>query len=132
LKNLSEQGKLTVPDVISRNAVVAAEVLHARYILTPTDTGNTPRRVSRFKPECWVLAFSRAEKTCRFLSFSYGVYPFVIENREENWHALMFQLLHAHSLIQKDDRVILTEGRFLNRPGGTDSLEVLTVGHGEI
>jgi pyruvate kinase len=131
LKNLAEQGKLTVPDVISRNVVTAGEVLQARYILTPTDTGNTPRRVSRFKPGCWILAFSRDVKTCRFLSFSYGVHPFVMENAGGSWHEPILKFLRGQSLVQKGDRLILAEGRFLSQPGGTDSLEVLTVGNGE-
>jgi pyruvate kinase len=128
LKNLSDQGKLTIPDVISRNAVVAAEVLGVRYVLTPTETGSTARRVARFKPPCWVLAFSRFEKTCRSLTLSYGVYPSMLANKEGSWHVPILRFLAANDLAVRDDKLIIAEGRFLNQPGGTDSMEILTVG----
>jgi pyruvate kinase len=128
LKNLAGQGKLTIPDVISRNAAMAADVLSARFILTPTDTGSTSRRVARFKPSCWVLAFSRHETTCRFLSFSYGVLPFHLDDRNGSWHQPIREFLQAENLVTAGDNVIITEGRFVNQPGGTDSLEILVIG----
>lgn len=127
LKEISRQGKLTIPDVISRNAVVAADSLDTAFILTPTDTGSTSRRVSRFKPNCWIMAFSRNERTCRFLTLSYGVYPSLMANSSGSWHEQIMQYLNDNKLVQKGDKLILTEGRFVSQPGGTDSLEIMTV-----
>lgn len=128
LRTLSEKGQLTVPDVISRNSVVAAEVLNARYIITPTDTGGTPRRVSRYKPGSWILAFSSVERTCRRLAFSYGVYSFVVPTTQgAHWHLSAIRFLKERGLLGLRDQVIIAQGGFSHKPGGTDSLEVVTV-----
>ncbi|MHB9155936.1 MAG: pyruvate kinase, partial [Endomicrobiales bacterium] len=127
LKNLAERGKLTVPDVISRNAVVAAGLLNARYVITPTDTGKTAHRVSRYKPDAWILAYSRFEDTCRFLNLSYGVYPFKLEDGGGHWKEPILEHLQKNGLVEKGDRLIFAEGRARNQPGGTDTLEVVIV-----
>jgi pyruvate kinase len=127
LKNLAEQGKLTVPDVISRNSVVAADVLRARYIITPTDTGGTATRVARYKPGCWVLAFSRHEATTRYLMLSYGVYPIVLESGLQEYQTAIMTLLKREQMVKDNDKVILVKGRVADQPGGTDSLEIMTV-----
>jgi len=130
IKTLAGQGKLTIPDVISRNVIVATDMLEIRYIVTPTETGSTARRISRFKPNCWILAYSRHDSTCRFLSFSYGVFPFFLAPKKEGWYDVILDSLHKNDLVKNDDKIIITEGRFVNKPGGTDSLGILTVGEG--
>jgi pyruvate kinase len=118
----------SVTDIISLNVVDAAETLKVKYILTPTASGNTARRISRFKPGCWILAFSRQKSTCRFLNLSYGVYPFFMTNRTKSWHAPILNFIHDASLVKKNDKVILTQRRFSKKPGGTDSFGILITG----
>ena len=118
----------SVTDIISLNVVEAAETLQVRYILTPTASGNTARRISRFKPECWILAFSRQKSTCQFLNLSYGVYPFFMANKTKSWHAPILNFINDAGLVKKNDKVILTQRRFSKKPGGTDSFGILTIG----
>lgn len=73
----------SIEDVISFNVVEAVRALEVRYIVTPTLNGSTPRRISRFKPDCWTLAFSRSEETQRFLDLSYGVFPVLMGNEDD-------------------------------------------------
>ena len=70
-----DRRKITVGDMISINVIEAAKGLQARLIVTPTHTGGTPRRVSRFKPRSWIIAFCREKQVHGFLNVSYGVYP---------------------------------------------------------
>ena len=49
--------KISISNAISLNVMEALRVLKTKLILTPTHTGTTPRRISRFKPDCWILAF---------------------------------------------------------------------------
>jgi pyruvate kinase len=128
LKTLAEKGKLTVPDVVSRTAVVAAEVLKARYVVTPTETGGTPRRVARYKPDAWVLAFSSRKNTLRRLALSYGVYPFLLDTQGGgNWHVPMIRFLNERGLIARRDHIVICEGGFTPQPAGTDSIEIITI-----
>ena len=55
-----------VPDLV--------EHLNLRYVVTPTDSGDTARRISRFKPHCWTLAFTENRHTFNRLAFSSGVF----------------------------------------------------------
>ena len=63
---VAQSSSLTITDVTSLNAFRAAQELNARYILTPTTTGSTARRISRFKPHCWILSFSAHPKFATF------------------------------------------------------------------
>jgi len=121
------QKTVSIEDVVSLNVIEAMRALNARFILTPTETGNTPRRISRFKPDCWILAFSKCERTHRFLSLSYGVYPFLIENKADSWHDLVMKLMKDARLGKRGDKVILTEGLSSGQAGGTDSLRIITL-----
>jgi pyruvate kinase len=125
-RNLSHKG-ITVEDVISLSVLEGVRALNARFILTPTHTGSTPRRISRFKPDCWILSFSRDKNTSEFLAFSYGVYPFWMKNKIEGWHDAIMKSVKDTGLAKRGDRVILTEGLSAGPLGGTDSLRIITV-----
>ena len=121
------QKEITVEDVVSLSVIGAARALNARWIITPTHTGSTPRRISRFKPDSWILSFGSDKGTYRFLAFSYGVHPFLIKNNVKRWHAVIWKFLKNSGLTQRGDRMILTEGISPGRPGGTDSLRIINV-----
>lgn len=118
---------MTVEDVVSLNVIEAMRALNVRFILTPTHTGSTPRRISRFKPDCWILSFSSNEGTHNFLALSYGVYPFLIKNKADSWHEVVMKFIKEMGLAKKGDRVILTEGVSPGQLGGTDSVRIITI-----
>jgi pyruvate kinase len=118
---------VSAEDVVSLNVIEAVRALKVRLILTPTHTGSTPRRISRFKPDCWILSFSNYDPTYKFLALSYGVYPFLIENRVDGWHDVIMKLIKDLRLAKKGDRVILTEGIAPGQLGDADSLRIITV-----
>ncbi len=125
--NAVRQKTLTIPDMVSLNVSESAEELSARYILAPTLSGGTARRISRFKPRCWILSYSTQKETCDFLAFSYGVYPFLMKEKSSNWYADIIKMIRNHGLVKTGDPVIFTERRFSEKPGGTDSLGIVTI-----
>ncbi|MDI6867078.1 pyruvate kinase [Methanoculleus sp.] len=126
LRQGMERERITVNDVVSLNVIQALDALGIRYVLTPTRTGTTPRSISRFKPEAWILAFTRNPETFRFLAFSWGVYPFLVEGEKEHWHEAILELIRDSGLVTPGERVILTEGIF-PAGRGTNSLVILTL-----
>jgi len=118
---------LTITDVTSLNAFRATEELDIRYILTPTTSGSTARRISRFKPHCWILSFSAHPQVCDFLNFSYGVHPFFLNKKVTHDPKAIFENLKKHRLVKSGDTVILTERRLSPHPGDTDSLGIVTL-----
>jgi pyruvate kinase len=127
LKNEVSSNYINTADIISLNVIDTTEVQNIKFILTPTETGNTARIISRFKPNCWILAFSRNKDTCSFLPFSSGVYPFFIDNKTDSWHDIILDFIKNASLVKKGDKVILTQRRFAKQKGGTDSLGIITI-----
>jgi pyruvate kinase len=124
-KKGAEHGKVTMEDIISLNVIEAVRTLNAQYILTPTQNGSAPRRISRFKPDCWVLSFCSNEKVPNFLSLSYGVYP-ILAGGVGNLRDAIIKFIDESGLVQKDDRVILTEGVSTGQVDGLDSLKIIT------
>lgn len=127
LKYTAGEDHRSITDIISRNVVEAAEALHVQYILTPTASGNTAQLVSRFKPNCWILAFSKQKTVSEFLNFSYAVYPVFMINKGKSWHSPILRCITQAGLVKKGDKVILTQRRFTEQPGSTDSFGIITI-----
>ena len=121
------KGQITVPDMISLNVSETANALHAKFIITPTETGTTARRIARFKPEGWVIASNPRKSISEFLFFSYGVCPTIMETAHTGWRDSILGKLKEEKLVQKGEYVIMTEGRFSKGEGSTDSLSIITV-----
>jgi pyruvate kinase len=126
-KRIVHQKKVSIEDVISLNVIETMRALKVRFILTPTDSGSTPRRISRFKPDCWILAFSRYERTQKFLTLSYGVFPFLMKNKIDSWHEKIVKFIEDRKLAKKGDKMIITEGVSSAQAGGTDSLRIISI-----
>jgi pyruvate kinase len=93
----------TAEDVISFNVVEAVRALDVHCIVTPTQNGSTPRRISRFRPDCWTLAFSRSEGIHRFLNLSYGVFPVLLGNDIDDAPGWIMKFIAESGLVIKDD-----------------------------
>ncbi len=118
---------LTIPDIISLNVVDAVRKLKIKYILTQASSGSTARHISRLKPPCWILAFSNRKEVCDFLIFSYGVYPFLIKDKDNSHPGILLNIIKDFHLVKKGDRAIIAERRFSPYSGVTDSLGIVTL-----
>ncbi|MBW2630513.1 MAG: pyruvate kinase [Deltaproteobacteria bacterium] len=119
--------QITVPDTVSLNVSEAVRALGCPFVLTATSGGMTARRVSRLKPDSWIIACNNDERICDFLRFSYGVFPILMDTGIRKWYRKLINLLKNSGLIRRGDRVILTEGKFSGTTGGTDSLGIITI-----
>ncbi len=127
LKSNIGREKMSVSNAISLNVMEALRVLKTKLILTPTHTGTTPRRISRFKPDCWILAFCREESISDFLSLSYGVSPLILEGKDPFQYDNLLSFIKEQRLVRKGDRVILTEMVAPGQVGGINSLNFITL-----
>jgi pyruvate kinase len=127
LKTDIGRDKVSVSNAISLNVMEALQVLKIKLILTPTHAGTTPRRISRFKPDCWVIAFCLLEPTRDFLSLSYGVSPFLLKGKDPFQYNNLLAFLKEQRLAQKGDRLILTEMVAPGQTGGINSLNFITL-----
>ena len=117
--------KSTIKEAITRSVIDALCTVDTKYILTPTKTGLTARLISRFKPKQWTLAFSTDPWVCNTLMFSYGVYPFCME--EEFNENDMISLIKSFGLVDSDDIVLLTEGKPIGKTVGTNAMKIFQI-----
>ncbi|WP_461863471.1 pyruvate kinase [Thermococcus sp.] len=117
--------KGTIKDAITRSIIEALNSLSIKYILTPTRTGQTARLISRFKPKQWILAFATEEKVANSLMFSYGVYPFLVNETSEKE---ILSLIKGLGLVSENDTVLLTKGTPIGKTAGTNTIRIFTVG----
>lgn len=123
----ASRARASVADVISLNVIEAAHLLEIGFIISPTLTGATPRRISSFKPDSWILSFTPNESAYRFLALSYGVFPVLLKKRDTGEHAAILKWVKESGVVKKGDKVILTEGTSSGQTGGTNSLEIITL-----
>jgi pyruvate kinase len=123
----SPQKNHAVNDVISLTVNQASQLICPKFILVTTESGSTARHISRFKPESWILAFSRNFHTSQFLLFSYGVFPFTMQNPHDSWHQQILTFIKQNNLVKNKDIVLLTQRRFAKQQGGTDSLGIICI-----
>jgi pyruvate kinase len=117
----------TIEDVISIQVNEALRSLPVRYVITPTVSGKTSRLISRFRPNVWILAFSRNSLTCEQLTLQYAVYPVFVILKVHEWEATIMDSLKRLGNIEPGDLVLLTQGQVPGggRSGGTNFLKFI-------
>lgn len=118
-----------VEDMISMQVNDALQVLPVRYVVTPTVSGKTARNVSRFRPDKWILAFSRNSQTCEQLALQYAVHPTFVSELKDDWEIMVIDYLKKSGATGTGDMFILTQGQpsGRGRPGGTNMLKFIHV-----
>jgi pyruvate kinase len=70
-----EDDDVHLEDLIALSVETTLERITPPTVIVPTRSGTTARSITRFRLPVWITAFSRYEKTCQDLMFSYGVLP---------------------------------------------------------
>ena len=120
-------GNITVEDLISISVHATVRRLTPAAVITPTETGATARRITRFRLPVWIAGVSANESTCQRLQFSYGVYPVHEPELPDNWETYTRDGLGMLGINK--GLVILTQGPSKGRGGGTTNrMEIIDLG----
>jgi len=115
--------------ILAHAACDVAEDLDAAVIACPTQSGSTARNVSRFRPRRPIVAASPDPVVLQQLALEWAVVPIVIEgatSTEDLWRRTV-DAIRASGLAATGERVVLSGGTRLNRPGTTDHVVVRTI-----
>lgn len=119
----------TVTNAISHATCTTAHDLGATAIITVTYSGVTARMVSRFRPDCPIIAITPSENTCRHLNLNWGVIPVICEMKDTSDelfdHAM--EVARSTGIIKSGDIVVITGGFPLGMSGTTNTLKVAVV-----
>jgi pyruvate kinase len=119
-------GSRRAVDLIARSVYHTAERGAPRLVAVPTRSGNTARRIARFRLPCPIVAFTPNPDTAQRLCFSYGVYVQETGTDLADWTDHV-----RHWLVEQgidDGLVLLTQGPSEEYPCGNHRLEILEVG----
>lgn len=120
----------SVPTAISLASVTTAFELGATAIITATVSGSTAKNVSKFRPECPILAITPSKDVARKLSLYWGVYPIVAElyNSTDEMIDSTADIAKKLGFVKDGDLVIITAGLPLNFIGSTNMIKVHLIG----
>jgi pyruvate kinase len=114
------------PNAVSRATVVAAEAIGARLIVAFTESGNTARLLSDYRPSARVLALTPHEDTYHQLATFWGVEPLKVP-AVHSTDAMLRQVnrtLQECGFAKPGDSVLIASGVPLGEPGSTNMLKL--------
>ena len=131
-KRFYHRGRHEKPDVteaVCHATCTTAYDLNASAIVTVTKSGRSARMISRYRPACDIIAGSTSEKVCRQLNMSWGVSPFLVEEKNDVFelfdHAI--EVAKVHGVIKSGDTAVITSGVPVGISGTTNMIKVETV-----
>ncbi len=125
------ESKKAIPSAVSHATCTTAIDLGAAFILTVTKSGTTAQFVSRYRPNCPIIACSTEASVVRQMNLLWGVIPLKIKKEGENLNQLFDNAINAayeKKYIKSGDLVIITAGLPLGHVYGTNFLKVHVVG----
>jgi pyruvate kinase len=132
LKLEKRAGTISQNDLLSLIVYRTAEMLNPIVVFSPSKSGDTARRLTRFRLPQWLVAPSQYEKTCQELQFSYGVYPVYVADGgilSEPYLRRQFagQWLRDHTEKSESGTVLLVEGAGTLRAEDTKRIDIITL-----
>ena len=114
LKLQKRAGTISKGDLSSLIVFLSAEMLDPLLVLSPALSGNTARRMTRFRLPQWIVSPSPLDRTCQELQFSYGIYPIFVPDADtlnvpELRREFACQLLNEHLAGEESGTVLLVE-----------------------
>lgn len=115
-----------VSELICKSAWLAAQDLKIRAILVPTSSGQTAKRMSRFRPPAPILATTPDMQTARSLALCYGVYALPARHfgRMESMVRRSCQVMLDAGYLGEEDLIAVAAGVPVGRSGSTNLLSL--------
>ena len=116
----------SITDAVSHSTCAAAFDLGAKAIITVSQSGYTARKVSRFRPECVIIAATTSHKAYNQLALNWGVTPCMAEVQTTSdalfTHAARCAL--KTGLVSEGDLVVLTGSSAVGRSGNSNTMRI--------
>ncbi len=121
----------TVSETVALSAVYAANHLPSiRAIVGLTESGNTPKLMSRITTSLPIIAMSRHVDTLNSMALYRGVKPVYFDSRDSEPGQLKYDViavLKEQGLVNTGDSIIMTYGDEMEKIGATNALKIVKV-----
>ena len=107
-----------------------ARDISAKAIIAVTKSGQTARRMSKFRPVQPIVAATPVEKTFHQLALSWGVFPVLARLQRSSDELLLHAIYCAKQIdaVENGDIVVIAAGIPLDTTGSTNLMRVAVVG----
>ena len=118
-----------LPEAACAAAAEAARAVNAKGIIIFTQSGNTARLISKYRPRAPILAFTPGEAVMRRMALLWGVLPIRMELVEETDKLIveMELLLREKGWAASGDHFVILFGFPIHRKGPTNMIKLHTV-----
>lgn len=115
----------SITDVISHSAVNASFLQKIKSIVVFTNSGESARMVSRFRPSSTILGATPDEKVFRQLELSWGVLPVLtpVYNSTDEMFSIANSFVKNLNLAHVNDLIVITCGT-PKQPGCTNLIKI--------
>ena len=118
-----------VAEAIGRSVAHTAKNLKVKTIVAATESGHTPKMISKFRPDATILGVTSSERQQRALALIWGVKPVIVERAHstDEMFEICMQAVREHHNAKEGDLVIITAGVPLGIKGTTNMMKVARV-----
>ena len=118
-----------VIESLAYSCVSLADNVDAKAISTITHSGNTARRIAKFRPRVPIIAFTESRIVRRQLNLVWGVHSVRLDEIFDTDMSvkMMEDYLMKNGQVNKGDRVIIATGIPLAKRGRTNMIKVSTI-----
>ena len=117
-----------ITEAVSQAAMAMADHLNAAAIISLTETGFTSRLISKYRPDCPIIAVTTSVEVMRRFSMNWGVHALHYTGKASDQDKVQFAIRKAKKLgwVQVGDIVVATSGQAL-QAGSTNLIRVVVV-----
>lgn len=114
---------------IAFSCISMADNIEAKVISTITHSGNTARRIAKFRPKVPIFAFTESQKVRRQLNLVWGVQSVRLDKLFDTDKSvkMMEFYLEDRGMVKKQDRIIIATGMPIAKRGHTNMIKVSTI-----
>lgn len=124
---VSEYPHYDLMDTVNESAVRLGDALNASGIIAMTASGQSAKKLSRYRPKMTIYAATHDERIARLLTMVWGVVPAYMTRKgtpDEMLKELITRGLARH-IIDKSQTYIFTAGDPVGVPGTTNLIRIL-------
>jgi pyruvate kinase len=129
LRRRHPRRKLSISETICESVAHAAQDLDMRAIAVYTETGTTPRLVSKYRPECPIYAFASSAHVFNRMNLMWGVHPTFCgtESQTEDMVAMAEKILLNEEAVKREDVIAIVAGT-RTTSGSTNFMRLHVIG----
>ena len=124
-------GKISVSDATAHAACLTAKDVNAAAIVTVSESGNTARLLSKYRPEQPIIACVMKEQVQRQLALSWGITPLMMSlaHSTDELIEMSTALAEKNGYLHNGELAVVTAGVPVGVSGTTNMIKIHMVGN---